>query len=723
MTNIEDQTTTLLPEIRESFARYSNINLIGSGGFGAVYKAFDPALGRYVAIKVLQLDVLRIPEMRERFLREARLLSVIRHPNVVQIYSLGLTVNGYPYISMEYLEGRLLTDMLAEKQPLSFSEAKSIFIQILCAVEGIHSSGVLHRDLKPSNFMLVPEGNSICVKLIDFGLAKGFAEDEFNTKLTLTGVVCGTPAYMSPEQWATGQPSIQSDIYSLGCTLYECFTGRSPFVVSSNMPADWMLAHLLTKPQPVFVCRQENFAYPDLELLLTTALAKDPKKRFQTIQEFKRALEDCSGITVDAAQYQPPQVESQNLDAWPYTKLSPSTTSAHGIGATHGVAATHRVLLALVIAISAFAAIVCLSPQKQTPIVRFQTSRKMPLKQKDAISTLRHVNSVVDESVRFHTGKLPTIREFEDLAAITEQAISQIPESNRPLKLQAHLVLATVYKGVYLTTNNQNWLTGVVNECQKSLTFARDDAGKANYAASCVYAHLANLLDPTDPRSAKYYEQALRSYDSRAIESHCDFVLEPGLPAVPRANAEAQWMNWLGHCYRVLGDDLEKNGHSGRAEHRQAENWLQKCIHQSLAHPPLSEPAMRSTEELCDLLVTCKRRNEARKIVLDLEAVVRSEDTLKWTSSGDIASKYTILSDCQLKTGDVADALRLSTLATDHLDSTHKYLHDLEMNVHRVELATYRERNADLTSKIQILRNRVEKMIDTRRNWHAPEEQ
>ncbi|MBN1137623.1 MAG: protein kinase [Anaerolineae bacterium] len=242
-----------------------------------VYKAFQPSLRRYVALKVLPDYFQADPEFVARFQREARAAAQLSHPNVVTIYDVGEQA-GIHYIAMEYLEGGSLLDRLA-RGPLSPEEALQIVEQVGGALDFAHSRGLIHRDIKPGNILFSADGRP---KVTDFGIAR--AGD--TSRLTRSGTLLGTPEYMSPEQ-AQGRPvDHRSDLYALGVILYEMLTGRVPFQADTPHAIVYALIH-----QPPLPPRQLR---PDLssamEAVLLKALAKQPNERFQTGADMTAAL-------------------------------------------------------------------------------------------------------------------------------------------------------------------------------------------------------------------------------------------------------------------------------------------------------------------------------------------------------------------------------------------------------------------------------------------------
>lgn len=216
--------------------------LIGTGGTGAVYEAFHQGLGVPVAVKVLNSHVTLSQEALKRFQSEARFASNLSHPNIVAVHAFGILPDVGPYIAMELIDGVTLASELREKRTLPKNVFISVFKQCCAALAMVHKQGFIHRDIKPGNIMLVKQADGApLVKLTDFGIAKIFGEQNMQS-LTRTGEILGTPLYMSPEQCVGNALDQRSDIYSLGCVMYEALTGEPPFPVDT--PFEAMLNHV-----------------------------------------------------------------------------------------------------------------------------------------------------------------------------------------------------------------------------------------------------------------------------------------------------------------------------------------------------------------------------------------------------------------------------------------------------------------------------------------------
>jgi len=280
---------------------YRIVHHIGRGGMGAVYKAYHPALDRFVAIKVLPDDLAEEPTFLERFRLEATSVARLKHPNILSVFDFGDQA-GMPYLVMELIEGGTLEDRL--RGPMELEEAIGFLRPVASALDYAHSKGVVHRDIKPSNILIHGDGTPA---LADFGLAK---IADLALKLTETNLVIGTPEYMSPEQ-ATGEGvGPGSDRYALAVVAYEMLTGRVPFRAST--PVAVLVAHMQASVPMVHELEGELSAH--LEAALNKGLAKDPAERFPTAGQFVAALTPAAWLSgtheVDTAYDKRPQLDS-----------------------------------------------------------------------------------------------------------------------------------------------------------------------------------------------------------------------------------------------------------------------------------------------------------------------------------------------------------------------------------------------------------------------------
>src|SRR5262245_1746452 len=264
-----------------NFGRYELRRLLGRGGMGAVFLAFDQQLSRLVALKMPRLEGTP-PEVVQRFQREARAAAALNHPNICPVHDVGV-IDGRHYLTMAYVEGDTLADVLRREGPLSADRAVAIVHDVAFAIDEAHRHGILHRDLKPSNIMIDRHGRAV---VMDFGLAQRI-EAKRDERLTQIGAVVGTPAYMAPEQIdGSGKLGPAVDVYSLGVILYEALTGKLPHTAPS-------LPKLLVKIETETPAAPRSLR-PELDSRLDaiclTALARRPDQRFAAMAEFEAAL-------------------------------------------------------------------------------------------------------------------------------------------------------------------------------------------------------------------------------------------------------------------------------------------------------------------------------------------------------------------------------------------------------------------------------------------------
>jgi len=263
----------------EQFGRYRILRTVGEGGMGTVYLAEDTRLSRHVALKVPRFREDDGPELIDRFYREARMATGIEHPNLCPVYEVG-EVDGIHYLTMPFVEGTPLAKIA--KEPWPPHKAVELLRQLAVAVGVIHQRGVIHRDIKPGNVLVRPSGEPV---LMDFGLARTFGTGA--GLLTATGVVLGTPAYMSPEQ-VRAQKTMgpATDVYSLGVILYMLLTGQRPFQVTLAAVYRQVL-HVMPQPPSTLVPGLDSA----LDALCLKAMAKKPEDRYPTGAEFAAALQ------------------------------------------------------------------------------------------------------------------------------------------------------------------------------------------------------------------------------------------------------------------------------------------------------------------------------------------------------------------------------------------------------------------------------------------------
>ncbi|MBU6454315.1 MAG: protein kinase [Cyanobacteria bacterium REEB67] len=283
---------------------YEIIDLIGHGSMGNVYRARHQIMLEEYALKTLRAEKLTDVSWK-RFQLEAQSIAKMNHPNIVTIYNFGLHAQTIPYYVMAQLQGKTIEEMIDERGPLPVEEVLPIFVEVCKGMGYAHQKSIIHRDIKPPNILILdkPQGGSR-VKIVDFGIAKitgDGAEDK--QQLTNIGEVCGSPLYMSPEQCEGSTIDARSDIYSLGCTLYESLTGAPPF--RGRNVVDTMLKHQSERPLSLKNATGGREFHPMLERVVAAMLAKSPADRYQNMAT---AAQDLQAIIDGVAA--PPEITS-----------------------------------------------------------------------------------------------------------------------------------------------------------------------------------------------------------------------------------------------------------------------------------------------------------------------------------------------------------------------------------------------------------------------------
>jgi serine/threonine-protein kinase len=277
------------PLLNTVFAeRYTILEVLGKGGMGVVYKARHDLMDRLVAIKMMLPQLVSDDVSLARFQREARAASKIAHQNVIAIHDFGITPDtGVAYLVMDYVEGETLGAAIKRDGQLGVTRAVKIFLQVCDALVTAHQQGIIHRDLKPGNIMLVTQHDKQkdFIKVLDFGVAKlASAENETDQqRLTTTGEIFGSPVYMSPEQCSGGSLDARSDIYALGCVIYETITGEAPCIGKNAL--ETISRHLTMTPASFAEARPDLYIPEWLEEVVFKSLQKDPNDRQQSMQE------------------------------------------------------------------------------------------------------------------------------------------------------------------------------------------------------------------------------------------------------------------------------------------------------------------------------------------------------------------------------------------------------------------------------------------------------
>ena len=269
--------------------RYHVTKKLGEGGMGAVYLAEHVKMGRKSAIKVMSASMSQDADAVSRFNREANNASRINHANICAIYDFGETPDGLMYLAMEYIEGDSLNGVLKQSGPMSLQRATSILRQTAEALHVAHAAGIVHRDLKPDNIMISSQAGKDLVKVVDFGIAKAVGGDESGQKVTKTGLVVGTPEYMSPEQLSGDKLDGRSDLYSLALVYYRMITGTLPFQAETSQ--ETMIKRLTDDPMPLAQALPTGGFPGGLQSVMDRALARYANDRYSDAVEFAKEVE------------------------------------------------------------------------------------------------------------------------------------------------------------------------------------------------------------------------------------------------------------------------------------------------------------------------------------------------------------------------------------------------------------------------------------------------
>lgn len=264
--------------------------LIGKGGMSTVYRGWHEQIERPVAVKVMHSHLVEEKNSLLRFQKEAKAVGKLDHPNIVKVNDFRAGEQGLSYLVMDFVQGRDLSTLIDEEGVLSLERAVNIFSQAIDALEHAHKNGIVHRDIKPSNLMIIDGETEEQVKILDFGIAKVIQEDvNREQRLTKTGEVFGSPLYMSPEQCMGKELDHRSDIYSMGCLIYEAFT-KIPPLEGANV-FETFFKHTTEMPEPLSKLRPDLPRGRELDSIIFKAMAKEPEKRYQSMKELKDDLE------------------------------------------------------------------------------------------------------------------------------------------------------------------------------------------------------------------------------------------------------------------------------------------------------------------------------------------------------------------------------------------------------------------------------------------------
>ncbi|MGH9551024.1 MAG: serine/threonine protein kinase, partial [Terriglobales bacterium] len=269
--------------------KYQVENMLGEGGMAVVYRATHLQMERTVVIKVMQGWLLSNKNSGERFERECKITAKLNHPNIVNVYDVGMINDVQPYLVMEYIKGEALADRIGRQGAQPVTTTGNIIAQICRGLQEAHNQGIIHRDLKPENVLLQDKSDRPdWVKIVDFGISHAV---EGSKRLTKTGKMIGTPEYIAPEQLRDRAIDVRTDIYSLGVMIFEILTGKVPF--SGESAEAILMKHLLEQPPPLSMYRDDLEDDSPWQTIVTKALEKNPDDRYQTVTELRLDIEQA----------------------------------------------------------------------------------------------------------------------------------------------------------------------------------------------------------------------------------------------------------------------------------------------------------------------------------------------------------------------------------------------------------------------------------------------
>jgi len=335
--------------------RYHVTKKLGEGGMGAVYLAEHVKMGRKSAIKVMSASMSQDADAVSRFNREANNASRIQHPNICAIYDFGETPDGLMYLAMEFIEGHSLNEILKKSGPMTLQRATHILRQTAEALHVAHEGGIVHRDLKPDNIMIAQQGGKDLVKVVDFGIAKAVGGDESGQKVTKTGLVVGTPEYMSPEQLSGDKLDGRSDLYSLALVYYRMITGTLPFQAETSQ--ETMIKRLTDDPMPLRQALPTANFPAGLQAVMDHALARYANDRYSDAVEFAKDVEaSLVGIAPEGgATMVVGAADMKTMVAGPPPKTRISNASDKGVATTPPPKKSPMGLIAAVVTVLALA--------------------------------------------------------------------------------------------------------------------------------------------------------------------------------------------------------------------------------------------------------------------------------------------------------------------------------------------------------------------------------
>lgn len=656
--------------------RYEIVGLLGQGGMGIVYKANEYGLNRIVALKMISLLSAPDAEVHDRLKREGLILASLNHKNLLVVYRFGIAGGCNPYIAMELLNGISLRELLSSGGPLAPSRALEIAAAVCEGMEYAHNRGVIHRDLKPENIMLTDEPAGNVVKVVDFGLARVLSgSDGSMQRITQTGALMGTTYYMSPEQFMGKPADARSDVYSLGCILYECLEGAPPF--RGESPLHLMQQHCL---QPTPDVRSQPLPQ-GLMNAINRALSKDPELRYQTMSEFARDLQ---------------LVAQSDGDEVPAPKPAGSSD-------TKG----QRGLLAAVIGIVFVLFCAGLALKRTKDPIGQQSSSSVPR----IASQSYRLTSDPAQTLVIQMQKLkrePHTKElFERASSVSTDAMHKISDNDKALKFQSNMVLCQIHHSQGLELKLGARKDPVLERFAYSrarsaglqaLEFARRPDGSYHRPAAAAFEVLASLAaeqeDITQER--QYLEKALQVV--REPRDDSQFVVLESLPGFDTGELRSWITRQVARC-------AVRDGDWNRAQALLEDNAVR--THAEFGFLSINE--VMTAAELACIYHELHKFPEARRVTTDLVISLQREYKQELLKPHDMLTYLPIAAEMALLHVDTDEAFKLTAENVYYLDgnSDSGRFGDCAALLDKLDCAAQVQHRNDLLPKLAALRTRV----------------
>ncbi len=657
--------------------RYVIIRSVGEGGMGTVYEARETGLDRVIALKMLHRSLIGDEEQRLRFSREGRMLAALSHKHVLLSYRLGIWKN-YPYIAMEYLKGRTLRAVIDDLGPFSVEGCIHIAIQICEGMAFVHGAGIVHRDLKPGNIMLLDQPESNFVKIVDFGLARLFEPRAVLHTLTQTGMLVGTVFYMSPEQCTGKRADHRSDVYSLGCIIYEMLTGVPPY--DADNPVGLMHLHA-TAPTPRLPSGKAGVP-AGLDNILSKAMEKNPQSRYQSMEDFQRDLELLLAGKGE-------EILASSGETMPGSPKRYST------------------IFALVLLCAGLAIIGCIfrfigvsHPPINEPdrIDRVTVVTETSLHRDPAVALYR-ANMAIMEAARAYATQIKSPEAKEKLLRLDctlSEIIDRVVDSPAVI-FQAHMTRGFLCHEMSRIEDpvRFRWIDKENDEYRKALPYCLTETGKPSSSTAVVFAFMADAELSRDRygEAMKLYKRALDLVDAPPP----DITLDNRVRGILPKDAAIKYKTQIGYC--------EMEFHN----YKSAELILRDAIK---GWPSIDSAEITACRTLLDVLRLSGQQAAESRLILEIEQVAIKQRAGRQVDNDVLVSVYTALSMACSRGWTLERAVEMETKAVNLVDGvTHEVnLSDVEYSLDDLEYFARQRHDQAVRTSVEKMKERVHEM-------------